>query len=157
MFGLDAESLLPSSWYWVFATSTTHRCLPQCVPQRFSHYHIKETANIQSKNLCDGNNFPFWLKIRMSGGWAETSFGFYSSSNNNVLKLTVHVNWNYSALQSGTEVTKWHIKDNEPCYFFCQRVFFNMDLVSALEGVEVQIYPSTRDWDEAKGLDPLLF
>ena len=37
------------------ATSTTHRCLPPCVLQCCSHYHIKEKTNIQSKNLDNIN------------------------------------------------------------------------------------------------------
>ena len=53
----------------VFAKSTTHRNLPLCVVQRCSHYHIKETTNIQSKNIeARSNKFLSWLKVWLLGG-----------------------------------------------------------------------------------------
>ena len=95
--------MLPKSrwWYWVFATSTV--CLPPCCLQRYSHYHIKETTNIQSTDLDDGNNnFLFWLKACLFGGWAETSFVFCSLCAKNLLKITLYKTGNTQALI-------WHI------------------------------------------------
>ena len=43
--------------------------LPPCFLQRCSHFYIKETTNIQSKNIeALNNNFLFWLKVRLFGG-----------------------------------------------------------------------------------------
>ena len=62
----------------------------KCVRPRFRKSVspiITGIRNIQSQYLGDDtNNFLFWLKIRLFGGWAEPSFSFCSSSAKNLLK-----------------------------------------------------------------------
>ena len=105
-----------------FFTSTTHRYLLPCVLQRCSHYHIKETTNIQSKNLeALNNNFLLGLKVWLSKNRFEP---ICSSSTENPSKITLHGNWNCSAPKTEHSSPRWHIKDNGHTYIFEKKSFF---------------------------------